>query len=100
MTTNENSPPEERQEYNDERDMDAFWNALSLRSEPFKQRWYVPAILLLIIVSIPWYRPAGFMGTVIAGLPTWVWVTLLCSVLLAILTAVAIVRYWQDDDDE
>ena len=93
----DNSHPPERREYDSERDMGRFWDAIAPKSEPFKQAWYAPLILLLIVVSVPWYRSEGFMGAIILGLPIWVWVTLACSGTLSLLTAVAILGFWKDD---
>ena len=87
-------------EYDDERDMDRFWEAAQLDREPVKQLWYVPGLILLIILSIPWYRSAGETGRVILGLPTWIWVPLACALGVSILTAFAALRFWRQDDTD
>lgn len=89
-----------RKEYDGERDMDRFWQEAKPRSEPTALRWYVPTILVLIVLSIPWYLPSGQVGTVVAGFPLWIWTALGCSLGIAILTAFAILRSWKDDDPD
>lgn len=90
--------PRTSAEYDGERDMEAFWAAAAPKSEPLRQRWYAPLLILLILLSVPWYRQAGTIGTFIAGLPVWVWTSLVCSVGVAIVTALAILRFWKDGD--
>jgi len=85
-------------EYDGERDMDAFWAAAKTSSEPGRKRWYVPLLLVLVILSVPWYRAAGSMGELIHGMPGWVWVSLLCTVGVSSLTAVGILWFWRDED--
>ncbi|MFP6617656.1 MAG: hypothetical protein VCB26_14725 [Candidatus Hydrogenedentota bacterium] len=88
-------------EYNDERDMDRFWSvANSLRKEPLRQKWFLPILLVCIVISIPWYRTPGESGAIIAGLPTWVWTSLACAAGVAVLTAIGTLLFWKDPDDE
>ncbi len=97
------SKPHEKykNEYNDERDMDHFWAvAQKLRLEPLRQKWFLPVLLILIIISIPWYRTPGESGAIIAGLPAWVWTSLACAAGVATLTAVGALLFWKDTDDE
>lgn len=84
-------------EYAGERDMDAFWKATEISREPFKQRWYIPAVLVLIVLSVPWYFAEGHTGRILGGLPVWVWITLSCSFLVSCLIGVAVLRFWRDD---
>ena len=49
--------------------------------EPRKVRWVWLVYLLLYVITIPWYWPAGYRGPLVAGFPLWVVVTL-CGVLL------------------
>src|SRR5690606_3123516 len=86
-------------EYADERDMERFWRAARLTREPFRVRFYVPAILALIVASVPWYRPSGEVGRIVLGLPDWVWTSLGCGFFVAALTAWGVLRAWQDPDE-
>ena len=89
-------------QYSGERDMEAFWRAAKLPSEPAKQRWYIPTLLIFVVLSVPWYFASGHTGRVLGGLPVWVWITLGCSLVVACLTGVAALRFWVDgsaDDD-
>lgn len=88
-------------EYNDERDMDRFWAVTnSLRKEPLRQKWFLPILLITIVISIPWYRTPGESGPIVAGLPTWVWTSLACSIVIGVITAVGALVYWKDSEDE
>ena len=119
MTEGPNTPPGEdpKREYAGERDMDHFWDVAQLKREPARQWWYIPLILVLILVSIPWFGAAhtrvdGEYGSVSIqygpvnweavhlGLPVWIWIPLVCTLGLSILTSVAILRFWRDDDSE
>lgn len=85
-------------EYDGERDMDAFWAAAKPESEPARRRWYVPAIVVLVALSVPWYRAAGGLGELLFGLPGWVWASLWCTAGVSALTAIGILRFWRDKD--
>ncbi len=85
-------------EYDGERDMDAFWAAAMPESEPARRRWYVPAAVVLVALSVPWYRAPGVLGELHFGLPAWVWVSLLCTAGMSTLTAIGILRFWRDKD--
>ena len=47
------------------------------------------AIAALYVISIPWYRTAGGVPSVIGGLPDWVAVALGCYAVVAVLNAIA-----------
>jgi hypothetical protein len=85
-------------EYDSERDIEAFWAEIKPRREPMQQIWFLPLILLLLAVSIPWYRKPGEIGAIVAGLPVWVWVALIASALVAAVTAVMSIFFWDDDE--
>ena len=87
-------------EYDGERDMDRFWEATRVSVEPIKQRWYIPLLIFFVVFSVPWYREAGQMGTIVAGFPLWIWTAIFCALVVAALTALAILRFWQDDPTE
>lgn len=88
-------------EYNDERDMDRFWSvANNLKEEPLRQKWFLPILVYWIVLSIPWYRTAGESGSIVGGLPVWIWVSLGCALGVSIVTAVGILLFWKDSDDE
>ncbi len=78
--------------------MDAFWAEAAPSSEPARRWWYVPSLLVLVVLSVPWYREAGAMGELILGMPAWVWTSLVCTVGVSALTAFGILAYWRDED--
>lgn len=96
-----NEPDPKHDEYNDDRDMNRFWSvATSLTKEPVLQKWFLPALLLCIVISVPWYLPSGESGAIIGGLPIWVWTSLGCTIGIGILTAIGALIYWKDPNDE
>ena len=86
-------------EYSGERDMERFWAEIKPRKEPVQVRWFLPAVILLMVLSVPWYLPAGFRGDLLWGLPSWIWVSIFCATLIAGLTSYVALRSWQDDDE-
>lgn len=97
------SEPDEKSktEYNDERDMDRFWAVAStLSKEPLRQKWFLPALIACIVLSIPWYRTPGESGSIIAGLPVWIWISLACAAGVSLITAIGVLVFWKDSDDE
>ncbi len=95
-TSDQHSP--ELGEYHDQRDMDLFWKEVRPRREPIQQRWYIPLVLLIVVVSVPWYWKQGVTGKIIAGLPLWIWITILCSLVISVITATMALRQWDDED--
>ena len=85
-------------EYAGERDMERFWREIEPRDEPLKRRWFLPAVVVLMIASVPWYLPTGSVGRIYGGLPVWIWTALACSFLIAALTCFVALRAWRDDD--
>ncbi len=77
--------------------MELFWSSITPRDEPVRRRWFLPVVALLILISVPWYLPQGFVGGLPGGLPLWVWVTLACSVALSCLTCWMAIKVWRDD---
>lgn len=86
-------------EYDEARDMDRFWEEIRPEREPFQKRWYIPAIILLLVVGAPWYWGSGNQTPILAGLPVWVWITIGSTFAIGVLTAVMAVFFWEDDPD-
>ena len=86
-------------EYGDERDPDVFWAAVRPADEPLRHRWFLPAVVAILIVSVPWYLPPSVGDRLALGLPVWTWVTILCGLALAVVTAFASLRLWRDGED-
>lgn len=76
---------------------DEFWESVRPADEPMRRVWFLPLVLLLLTVSIPWYRSRGGEPRLMYGLPDWVWVTLACSFLLSVVTALVAIFCWRDD---
>ncbi len=84
----------------DERDQDAFWEAIRPADEPLRHRWFLPVVVLILVVSVPWYLPPSVGGRLAAGLPVWTWITIVCGLFLAAVTAFASLRLWRDAGDD
>jgi hypothetical protein len=87
-------------DYGDERDQDAFWEAIRPADEPLRHRWFLPTVIAILAISVPWYLPASVGGRLIAGLPVWTWITIACGLFLAVVTAFASLRLWRDGGGE
>ncbi len=83
-------------EYRDERDPDVFWAAIRPADEPLRHRWFLPVVVAILVVSVPWYLPSSIGDRLALGLPVWTWITILCGLLLAVVTAFASLRLWRD----
>ena len=53
------------------------------------RRWLLAGVVLLFVLSVPWYREEAAQPTLWLGLPQWVAVALACYALAAVLNAVA-----------
>lgn len=96
-----NKTDQNPEEYSDKRDMDHFWEvANSLKKEPLRQKWFLPILIICIVISIPWYRTSGESGSIIAGLPVWIWVSLASALGVSILTTIGMLLFWKETDDE
>jgi hypothetical protein len=93
-------PKHLHEEYSRERDMDAFWEAAVPTDEPSRRRWYLPAVIALLVLGAPWYWTPGEEGPAFAGLPVWVWISIASSLALSILTAIAAICFWRDDETD
>jgi len=97
--------------------MDRFWEVAKLDREPARQWWYIPLILGLILLSIPWLAARYFVTeteqgftwmqfstfnweAMIFGLPIWIWVTVGCTLGLSFLTSFAVLGFWRDGDSD
>lgn len=87
-------------EYRDERDDDTFWEAVRPADEPLRHRWFLPAVVVILTFSVPWYLPASVGDRMVGGLPVWTWVTIACGLALAAVTSYASLRLWRDGSDE
>ena len=86
-------------EYANERDADVFWATIRPADEPTRHRWFLPAVAVILILSVPWYLPREIGDRLLAGLPLWTWITVVCGTALAALTAWASLRLWRNETD-
>ena len=86
-------------EYADERDADVLWAAIRPADEPIRHRWFLPVVVVILILSVPWYLPPEVGDRLVGGLPLWTWITVACSAALATLTAWASLRLWRNETE-
>lgn len=55
------------------------------------------AYVVLLVLSVPWYFPAGSGRPIVFGFPLWCFVSLACYVLVAALTVWRMDALWTDD---
>ena len=79
--------------------MERFWREVAPRREPMQRRFFLPSVLVLLAVSVPWYLHAGTMGRLVAGLPIWMWTALGCSLGVSAVTAIVCLFSWEDDQE-
>lgn len=70
--------------------------AEEVRLEPRRRTWIWLVYAALYALAIPWYWPVGYRGPLVAGLPLWVFVSLLAVLALALWTAWVVVICWRD----
>ncbi len=73
---------------------------LDKQSPELKNRVGILAVyFVLLVVGIPWYWPKD-SSLIIMGLPAWVFIAILVSLLTSIFTAFLLLRYpWQMEID-
>jgi len=86
-------------EYANERDMDVFWSAIRPADEPLRHRWFLPTVVVILVLSVPWYLPSEIGDRLVSGLPLWTWITVVCGTALAAVTAWASLRLWRNEPD-
>lgn len=90
--------PETTDEYSDQQDEAALWSAIEPRGEPVRTRWYLPSVLLLLVIGTPWYLPHAIADRLVAGLPVWTLISLATAVGLSCVVAVASLVAWRDTE--
>lgn len=62
-----------------------------------KNNLYVLLYVILIAIGIPWYWPQD-SRSIILGVPAWVAVAVLCSLLASLLTAYILINSLSDEE--
>ena len=70
-----------------------------MADEPRHHIGYLVAVAMAALGTVP-FLFVGREYRVVVGLPLWLWSSLLFTVLLSVLTAWGILRYWKDADDD
>jgi len=94
------NPSDSSSEYANERDTEALWSQIRPADEPMRHWWFLPAVVVILILSVPWYLPPAVGDRLVGGLPLWTWITVACAVGLAVVTAWASLGLWRNDADD
>ncbi len=93
------NPSDPSSEYANERDPDVLWSAIRPADEPIRHRWFLPTVVVILTLSVPWYLPSELGDRLVGGLPLWTWITVVCAAALAAVTAWASLRLWRNELD-
>ncbi len=93
------NPSDPSSEYANERDADVLWSAIRPADEPLRHRWFLPAVVVILTLSVPWYLPSETGDRLVGGLPLWTWITVVCAAALAAVTAWASLCLWRNELD-
>lgn len=66
--------------------------------EPRRHPGFLIVLALTALATVPWFW-IGRPVTLLAGIPLWLWGSVLGTLALSFVTAWGILRYWRDDDD-
>ena len=67
--------------------------------DELRRRWWIWIVYALLFgTSVPWYLPKGRTPEIWFGLPSWVIISLLASIGIAVFTAFVVHRYWSETE--
>ena len=70
------------------------------KKEPVKHIKIWIVLLILYVLSVPWYLPKGTYLPIVFGIPYWGWIVLGVSLAISITLTYVIKHYWQLSDEE
>lgn len=70
------------------------------KKEPIKHKKIWIVLLILYVLSVPWYLPKGTYLPIVFGIPYWAWIVLGVSLAISITLTYVIKHYWQLSDEE
>ncbi|NIJ12616.1 hypothetical protein FHU38_002960 [Saccharomonospora amisosensis] len=68
--------------------------------EPIRKPWIWAGLIVILLLGIPWYLPAGVIEPVVLGLPLWTIVAIGSSILLCGYLTWVISAHWNMVEDE
>ncbi|WP_152656576.1 hypothetical protein [Oceanobacillus sp. CFH 90083] len=70
------------------------------KKEPIKN-WRIWVVLIvLFVLSVPWYLPTGSYEPFILGVPYWAWIILGVSLAISIVLTYILKHHWHMTDEE
>lgn len=70
------------------------------KKEPIKHKKIWIVLVILYVLSVPWYLPKGTYTPIIFGIPYWGWIVLGVSLAISITLTYVIKKYWHLSDEE
>ena len=70
------------------------------QSRPGTSRRLASLIVVLLVLSVPWYFPAGDGRPFVFSVPLWCFVSLGCYVAIAAIVAARLPRLWDETNAE
>jgi len=70
------------------------------KKEPIKHKKIWIVLIVLYVLSVPWYLPKGTYAPIILGIPYWGWIVLGVSLAISITLTYVIKNYWQLTNEE
>lgn len=70
------------------------------KKEPIKHKKIWIVLIVLYVLSVPWYLPKGTYTPIILGIPYWGWIVLGVSLAISITLTYVIKNYWHLSDEE
>lgn len=67
--------------------------------EPVRSPWVWVTMTLIVLAGVPFYLPAGTIRPLVLGLPYWVVLSLVCTLLFAAFTSWLCLRWWNLVED-
>lgn len=68
--------------------------------EPIRKPWIWVVVLALFVFNAPWYLPSGMIEPFVFGLPLWVVIVVVMSILLSAFLHWACTTQWNIVEDD
>jgi len=62
--------------------------------EPIRYIWIWVALVVILLISIPWYLPKGTIYPIILGFPYWAFISVVSVICLSAFLVYIMHKYW------
>lgn len=70
-----------------------------IKKEPIKYPWIWIALVVIVLLMVPWYFPKGVVQPIIFGFPLWAFVSLLMAAAMSALISYILKNFWHIEED-